>query len=64
MAKVGMIGAGSWGIALAKLLYNNGNEVTVWSALLRCASSVVPGMAQFADIHISPSSFELWNHKL
>ncbi len=33
MAKVGMIGAGSWGIALAKLLYNNGNEVTVWSAL-------------------------------
>lgn len=33
MAKVGMIGAGSWGIALAKLLYNNGNEITVWSAL-------------------------------
>ena len=30
---IGIIGAGSWGIALAKLLYNNGNEVTVWSAL-------------------------------
>lgn len=33
MAKIGVIGAGSWGIALAKLLYNNGCEVTVWSAL-------------------------------
>ena len=31
MAKVGVIGAGSWGIALAKLLHTNGNEVTVWS---------------------------------
>ena len=29
--KVGVIGAGSWGIALAKLLRTNGNEVTVWS---------------------------------
>lgn len=33
MAKVGMIGAGSWGIALSVLLHNNGQEVTVWSAL-------------------------------
>ena len=31
MAKVGVIGAGSWGIALTKLLHTNGNEVTVWS---------------------------------
>lgn len=33
MAKIGIIGSGSWGIALAALLYNNGHEVTVWSAL-------------------------------
>ncbi len=33
MAKVGIIGAGSWGIALAVLLHNNKNQVTVWSAL-------------------------------
>lgn len=33
MARIGMIGAGSWGIALAWLLDNNGHEVTVWSAL-------------------------------
>ena len=33
MAKIGIIGAGSWGIALSVLLHNNGHEVTVWSAL-------------------------------
>lgn len=33
MAKVGIIGGGSWGIALAVLLHKNGHEVTVWSAL-------------------------------
>lgn len=33
MAKVGMIGAGGWGCALAWLLHNNGSQVTVWSAL-------------------------------
>lgn len=33
MAKIGMIGAGSWGTALSWLLSNNGHAVTVWSAL-------------------------------
>lgn len=31
MAKIGVIGAGSWGTALALLLDANGNDVTVWS---------------------------------
>lgn len=31
MADVAVIGAGSWGIALAKVLHTNGNDVTVWS---------------------------------
>ena len=31
MTKVGIIGAGSWGTALAILLNNNGHEVTIWS---------------------------------
>ena len=31
MAEVGIIGAGSWGTALALLLHKNGNHVTVWS---------------------------------
>lgn len=31
MAAVGVMGAGSWGTALARLLSKNGHEVTVWS---------------------------------
>ena len=33
MAQIGMVGAGSWGIALTWLLLQNGHQVTVWSAL-------------------------------
>lgn len=33
MAKAGIIGAGSWGTALAMLLHKNGHEVTVWSVI-------------------------------
>lgn len=33
MAKIGVLGAGTWGIALAVLLHKNGHEITVWSAL-------------------------------
>ncbi len=33
MAKIGIIGAGSWGLALSVLLCSNGNEVTLWSYL-------------------------------
>lgn len=32
MAKIGIIGGGSWGIALAVLLNKNGHEISVWSA--------------------------------
>ena len=31
MKKVSVIGAGSWGSALAVLLANNGHEVTLWT---------------------------------
>lgn len=31
MANVGILGAGSWGTALALLLHKNGNQVTIWS---------------------------------
>ncbi|HBA62606.1 MAG TPA: NAD(P)H-dependent glycerol-3-phosphate dehydrogenase [Lachnospiraceae bacterium] len=33
MAKIGVLGAGSWGTALALLLHGNGHKVTMWSAL-------------------------------
>ena len=31
MAKISVLGAGSWGTALALLCYKNGHEVTIWS---------------------------------
>ena len=31
--KIGVLGAGTWGIALARLLCNSGHDVQVWSAL-------------------------------
>lgn len=33
MAKVSVIGSGTWGIALANMLCSSGHEVTVWSAI-------------------------------
>ena len=33
MAKVAVIGAGSWGTALSVVLHNNGHEVTIWSVI-------------------------------
>ena len=33
MKKIGVLGAGTWGMALARMLCVNGHEVTVWSAI-------------------------------
>ena len=33
MAKVSIIGAGSWGMALSLVLHKNGHEVTIWSIM-------------------------------
>ena len=35
MSKVTVLGGGGWAIALAKVLYENGNDVTIWSAVKR-----------------------------
>ena len=35
MKKIGVLGAGTWGMALARMLANSGHHVTVWSALER-----------------------------
>lgn len=31
--KIAVVGAGTWGMALTRMLSNSGHEVTVWSAL-------------------------------
>jgi len=33
MTKIGVLGAGTWGMALARMLCNSGHQVTVWSAI-------------------------------
>ncbi len=33
MSKIGVLGAGTWGMALARMLYQSGHSVAVWSAL-------------------------------
>ena len=35
MERIGVLGAGTWGMALARVLANAGHQVTVWSALER-----------------------------
>lgn len=62
MAKVSILGAGSWGTALAVLLNNNGHEVTLWSALepeilmlteKREHTSKLPGVKLSEKIHLT-----------
>lgn len=33
MKKIGILGAGTWGMALARMLANSGHQIVVWSAL-------------------------------
>lgn len=62
MAKISVLGAGSWGTALALLLYNNGHQVTLWSALAdevemlrekREHASKLPGVKLPEDMEIT-----------
>ena len=40
MRNIGILGAGTWGTALSRLLANNGHAVTVWSALAQEVESL------------------------
>ncbi len=66
MAKIGILGGGSWGIALAVLLYKNGHEITVWSALeseIRMLKEnhehkMLPGVKLAEDVLFTPEAKE------
>ena len=62
MASIGVIGAGSWGTALAVLLHNNGHQVTIWSCIQeevqllnekRMHTSKLPGVVLAEEIVIT-----------
>ena len=40
MSKVGVVGAGSWGTALALVLEKNGHQVTLWSSRAKKAEEL------------------------
>ena len=58
MSNIGVLGAGTWGMALARMLHNNGHKVCIWSALSREVEEFsatrrhpnLPGMEIPADI--------------
>lgn len=33
MVSIGVVGAGTWGLALARVLAQNGHDIIVWSAI-------------------------------
>ena len=62
MTKIAVFGAGTWGIALARLLAVHGKDVTVWSAIpaeLKALSTThrhpnLPGMELPATMCVPP----------
>ena len=67
MKKIGVLGAGTWGTALARLLCENGHDVTIWSALpeeLKNMSTTrrhpnLPGMELPALLHYTADIAEI-----
>ena len=61
MANVGVIGSGTWGMALSLLLHDNGHKIALWSALPAEVEALnknkehpnLPGVAIPEDIRIS-----------
>lgn len=63
MAKVGVLGAGSWGTALAVLLHDNGHDVTIWSIdpkEVEMLSEKREHLSKLPGVHI-PDEIEITN---
>lgn len=71
MNSIGVLGAGTWGMALARMLSNTGNKVTVWSALEQEIEQLseervhpnLPGMAIPKEIEFTKSISEVCREK-
>lgn len=69
--KIGILGAGTWGVALARLLERNGHAVTVWSKFLQEVESLatsrvhpnLPGLAISEDIAFTSDVAEVCREK-
>ena len=69
--KIGVLGAGTWGMALARMLCVSGNEVQVWSALPAEVDSLsaarvhpnLPGMKIPAELQFTKSIEEVCTGK-
>ena len=48
--KIGVLGAGTWGIALAKMLSESSHDVTVWSALKEEIDTLVAGIRRVSQM--------------
>lgn len=70
-ANIGILGAGTWGIALARMLSLNGHYVQVWSALPQEIDELessrkqknLPGMIIPDKVQFTKSIEEICNHK-
>ena len=68
---IGILGAGTWGLALARVLYRNGHQVTVWSAIDREIDSLsqtrvhpnLPGMEIPPEIRFTKDPQEVCRDK-
>lgn len=70
-SSIGILGAGTWGLALARLLHRNGHQVTVWSALPQEITALqaththpnLPGMVIPEDIRFTTDDREVCQDK-
>ena len=61
MSRVSILGAGTWGLALSKVLHDNGSEITIWSAVEKeidelestHAQHNLPGFVLPDDVHLT-----------
>ncbi len=71
MAKIGIIGAGTWGTALGLVLYGNGHQVTLWSAFSEDAKELdkkrehknLPGVRLPGDMEFTDSMEQAMEEK-